>query len=421
MGTRVRVASSALPMGDIPDNYPEIKRVLTAGTIITEDPIVDVNRLIEYHSDWYRLKVSVAVFLRIKATLQKRVQDRRKSEEATNTKSLPLQHEPNIKHSPTATKDEDGHRGPLSVQDLEDAQAAILRFVQSQAFSKELEALYRISSEDYGDQRSRVKQKKTEIRKGSCLHRLDPFVHQGVLCVGGRLSQADLPAHTKHPVILPRKSHVTTLIIRNVHQRLGHAGRGHTLAKFREKYWILSANSTVCYQIGKCVTCRRNRAPVAEQKMADLPKDRVTPAPPFMYTGVDYFGPYLIKEGRRELKRYGCLFTCMASRAIHIEAANSLDTDSFLQALTKGILLPTAAQSGRFDVIMEQISSLPTKNCSKQLTKWTTIKSETSCAKRMWTGHLTHQLPAIWVVFGNGRFVPPVKFSPSYYMKMVPV
>ncbi|XP_058948378.2 uncharacterized protein [Pocillopora verrucosa] len=71
--------------------------------------------------------------------------------------------------------------------------------------------------------------------------------------------------------------------------------------------------------------------------MADLPKDRVTPAPPFTYTGVDYFGPYMIKEGRKGLKRYGCLFTCLASRAVHIETANSLETDSFIQALRRFI------------------------------------------------------------------------------------
>ena len=71
--------------------------------------------------------------------------------------------------------------------------------------------------------------------------------------------------------------------------------------------------------------------------MADLPKDRVTPAPPFTYTGVDYFGSYVVKEGRKELKRYGCLFTCLASRAVHIETANSLETDSFIQALRRFI------------------------------------------------------------------------------------
>ena len=71
--------------------------------------------------------------------------------------------------------------------------------------------------------------------------------------------------------------------------------------------------------------------------MADLPEDRLTPAPPFTYVGVDYFGPYVTKEGRKERKRYGALFTCLVSRAVHIEVAHSLDTDSFLNALRRFI------------------------------------------------------------------------------------
>ena len=66
--------------------------------------------------------------------------------------------------------------------------------------------------------------------------------------------------------------------------------------------------------------------------MADLPEDRVQSAPPFSYCAVDYFGPWYIKEGRRQLKRYGVFFTCLASKAVHLEVANLLTTDSFMNA-----------------------------------------------------------------------------------------
>ena len=65
--------------------------------------------------------------------------------------------------------------------------------------------------------------------------------------------------------------------------------------------------------------------------MADLPQDRLEPPPPFSYCGVDYFGPWYVKEGRKELKKYGVLFTCMASRAIHLEVACTMETDFFYQ------------------------------------------------------------------------------------------
>ena len=53
--------------------------------------------------------------------------------------------------------------------------------------------------------------------------------------------------------------------------------------------------------------------------MADLPTDRTIDEPPFTNCGVDMFGSFLIKERRKKLKKYGVLFTCLSSRAVHIE------------------------------------------------------------------------------------------------------
>ncbi|XP_006813334.1 uncharacterized protein LOC102808943 [Saccoglossus kowalevskii] len=86
--------------------------------------------------------------------------------------------------------------------------------------------------------------------------------------------------------------------------------------------------------------------------MSDLPRDRLEPTVPFTYSAVDYFGPFYVKEGHRELKRYGVLFTCLSSHAIHIETANSLITDSFLNAYCRFI---GCRGPVHFDQIEEQI------------------------------------------------------------------
>ena len=66
--------------------------------------------------------------------------------------------------------------------------------------------------------------------------------------------------------------------------------------------------------------------------LADLPVERCIEVPHVTYCGVDMFGPYLIKERRSQLKRYGALFTCFTCRAIHMEVTNALDTNSFIFA-----------------------------------------------------------------------------------------
>lgn len=72
--------------------------------------------------------------------------------------------------------------------------------------------------------------------------------------------------------------------------------------------------------------------------MASLPEDRVNPSePPFSRVGVDCFGPLNVRRGRSVVKRYGVLFTCLSIRAIHIEVAHTLDSNSFINALRRFI------------------------------------------------------------------------------------
>jgi hypothetical protein len=171
--------------------------------------------------------------------------------------------------------------------------------------------------------------------KANPLKSLDPFLDgSNLLRVGGRLSKASEAYDTKHPVILPKSSQLSRLIALNCHEKVAHQGRNLTMNQIRSAgYWIVGCRKIVASLINKCVTCVRHRGTPKGQKMADLPEERVSPSPPFTYCGIDCFGPFSVREGRREMKRYGLLITCLASRAIHIETLDDLSTDAFLNGL----------------------------------------------------------------------------------------
>ena len=220
--------------------------------------------------------------------------------------------------------------GALKAEEIGHAKKAILQHVQAESFSEEIRCL-KHTDQNHG-QRGRM------IPKGSKLAKLDPELHEGMLRVGGRLRNAQIPGKAMHQIILPRNNHVISLIVKHVHQKVGHQGQNHVLAELRQQYWILGAGVIVRSMVKGCVTCRRYQAKVGRQMMADLPSSRVQAAEPaFTRVGMDFFGPFEIKCGRSMRKRYGVVFTCMSTRAIHIEIADSLDTSSCVDAIRRMI------------------------------------------------------------------------------------
>ena len=68
--------------------------------------------------------------------------------------------------------------------------------------------------------------------------------------------------------------------------------------------------------------------------MADLPSGRLAfRLRPFTHTGIDMFGPILVQISLRREKRWETLFTCLTTRAVHIELAHSLSADFAIIAI----------------------------------------------------------------------------------------
>ena len=150
----------------------------------------------------------------------------------------------------------------------------------------------------------------------STLRDLDPFIdHDGLLKVGGRLNKAALDVH-HNPYLLPKESIVSRRIVEHIHRTIQHEGRTSTLSEVRSAgYWIIGINAIVRKLIFNCVRCKFLRGFLCQQKMANLPKSRLVPEGPFTICGLDMFGPFTVKDRRKEMKRYVVLFTCISSRA----------------------------------------------------------------------------------------------------------
>ncbi|KAK2578491.1 hypothetical protein KPH14_002052 [Odynerus spinipes] len=161
----------------------------------------------------------------------------------------------------------------LNAKELEAARISLLRVAQSESFSEELHSI----------------REGQPLQRSGKLHALNPFIDDsGLLRVGGRLSNAPIEYQHIHPIILASEHPFTTLIIRNEHIRLLHAGCQSVIASLRMQYWPLSCRNSVKKVIRQCVRCYRANPTTTNCIMGDLPADRVTPNRPFYKCGVDY-------------------------------------------------------------------------------------------------------------------------------------
>lgn len=177
------------------------------------------------------------------------------------------------------------------------------------------------------------------MHKKSKISLLSPFLDQGLLRVGGRLEQADINPKRKHPILLPRKSHLTDLIVSDAHEKTLHGGPQLMLNYLRTKYWIIDPKRLVKFYVRRCVRCVRYSSRTTHQLMGQLPAARVTPTRAFYQSGVDYAGPVFIRSakgrGHASIKGYICLFVCMVTRAVHLEAVSDMTAKGFIASFKR--------------------------------------------------------------------------------------
>ncbi|XP_023247873.1 uncharacterized protein LOC111643847 [Copidosoma floridanum] len=182
---------------------------------------------------------------------------------------------------------------------------------------------------------------KLKLPSNSSLIPLKPLVKNQLIRVGGRLSNSLLPFETKHPLVLVARDHFTELVINYAHKITLHGGPKLTFSTIHREFWIIRGRQRIRSALVNCITCRRYSGPTLTQQMTDLPSARVQPVPAFLKTGVDYAGPFLVKlsrsRGTGTTKGYVAVFTCMCTRAVHLEIVEDCSSDAFIAAFQRFI------------------------------------------------------------------------------------
>ena len=213
-------------------------------------------------------------------------------------------------------------QGDLTVEEILDAERLWILNVQNECFTEE-KACLRSSK---------------PIPKTSRLYTLMPFLDlENTIRVNSRIEYSELlPYQTKFPVILDPKHKFTKLLIAYYHRRALHQGTDTVINNIRQRYWVLGLRTAVKSVANNCMFCMIRKAVPKPPQMAPLAPCRVNSNfKAFQKTGMDYFGPITVKNGRKTEKRYGVIFTCLAVRGIHIEIAHSMTTDSCLMAIQR--------------------------------------------------------------------------------------
>ncbi|XP_058458365.1 uncharacterized protein LOC131434987 [Malaya genurostris] len=213
-------------------------------------------------------------------------------------------------------------KGLPNCDEMMRASKLIVRLVQKESFELELKAI------------------KSNKEIPNTIRNLNPIIEDGVMRVGGRLKHAAIPYEQKHQVLLPEKHPYTICLIRHLHRSNLHVGQRGLLALVRQQYWPLRVKNTIRKLIHSCIPCFRMKPSKSTQLMGNLPDYRVQPSPVFHHTGVDFAGPFQIRSNLKlrnaaVTKGYVCVFVCMATRALHLEAVSDLTSEAFMGALQR--------------------------------------------------------------------------------------
>jgi len=206
--------------------------------------------------------------------------------------------------------------------DFKEEENILIKLHQQECFSSEIDD---------------VKQK-GQVHNSSRLYELKPFLDdENILRSTGRLQNSCLKYDTKHPIILDKNHHFSTLLLRFIHLKNMHFGASSMCAEIRQRFHILQCRRQCKSIVQNCMKCKRYRCKPVSEEFGPLPFERVdvSSMKPFKYSGVDYLGPLVTLSSGQKI--YILLITCLQIRAVHLEVTVSLSSEDLYLALSRFI------------------------------------------------------------------------------------
>ena len=206
--------------------------------------------------------------------------------------------------------------------ELAQAEQKLFYLAQNESFPSEIKSLL----------------KSSPVSKSSPLNNFSPFIGpNGLLRATGRTKLLEVAAFdVKHPILLDSRHPLVRLFLEHLHQKHCHQGVEYMRALIQQNFAIVKLRTALRSIQSKCVVCRKRKAETLSPMMADLPRERLAfGSPAFTNTGLDYFGPFYVAVKRSTEKRWGFLFTCLTTRAVHFEVVPSMDTSSCVMGIER--------------------------------------------------------------------------------------
>ena len=169
---------------------------------------------------------------------------------------------------------------------------------------------------------------------------MDLFKQNAILRCRGRIQASELPQDAISSVYLPPNAFLTTLIILHEHRESLHSSTTYLLRILRQRFWIPQGRRTIAKalktSIIKCTICLKEKVkPYDYPNPPPLATLRVRRMRPFTAIGLDYYGPIRVKAENNKFKAYGLIFTCLATRAVHLETTYDMTSQEFIRAFRK--------------------------------------------------------------------------------------